>query len=70
MAKHADDDPVMVGFSSGRNVSMQSHQPEELGYKWGQWRSMTEAERHEAMNEYVHKLVDAWVEDNEEGVDW
>ena len=70
MTKHADDDQVMVGFSSNRNISMRSHRPEELGYTWGDWREMSQDERHEAMNEYIHELVEAWVEDDEEGVDW
>lgn len=62
---HADDDPVLVGFSSSRNASMHGKH-EELGLTWGEWRAMTESERDDLMQEYVNELIDAHVE-REEG---
>jgi hypothetical protein len=63
--KHADDDPVLVSYSSTRNITFyQSHQP-DLGYTWGEWREMTDSEQSEALNDYASNLVDIWVEEDE-----
>jgi hypothetical protein len=63
MPKHEDDDPVMVGHSSGRYHGARSQEPEELGYTWGDWRAFTEAEQLGALNEYRAGLMDVWIED-------
>jgi hypothetical protein len=65
MPKRADDDLVMVGYASSKNISFRSQQPEELGPTWGEWREMTEAQKDEAFSEYLFNLVDVWVEDDE-----
>ena len=70
MSRHNDDDPVLVGYESSVNISMRSHEPEELGVTWGEWREMNIKGRREVMNEYVHNLVDAWVEDDEDDTPW
>lgn len=69
MPKHADDDPVMVGYSSSRNRTFSSEHgrgPEELGVTWGEWREMSKTERNQIMAEYLNTLVDVWVEEDEE----
>jgi hypothetical protein len=66
--KHADDEPVMVGYSSGRNISFRNNYKEgdELGVTWGEWREMSRAEQNEIINEYLNNLVDVWVIDDED----
>jgi hypothetical protein len=66
MPKHADDDPVMVGFSSSRDAQFNSrHGADELGYTWGDWRKMSADEQADAISGYLHDLVEVWVEDDE-----
>jgi hypothetical protein len=65
--KHNDDDPVMVGYASSKNISFRnsSSKGEELGVTWGEWREMTEKERDEVIEEYVNELVQVWVLEDE-----
>lgn len=65
MPKHDDNDPVLVGYDSSRNVTFNG-QHEELGYTWGDWREMTQKERDDTLEQYLWELVDVYVEDNEE----
>jgi hypothetical protein len=65
MTKHADDDPVTVGFDSSRNISFNG-EGEELGVTWGQWRAMSEEQRNATISDFVFELIDVFVEDDEE----
>jgi hypothetical protein len=66
MSKHNDDDPVLVSYSSSRNISFRG-EGEELGYTWGEWRQMSFKEQNEAFDEYVYgNLIDIGVDENEE----
>lgn len=67
MPEHNDDDPVMVGYSSSRNITFNSRNgADELGITWGDWRRMSDDEKSEALAEYTSELVDVWVEDDEQ----
>ena len=63
MPKHADDDPVMVGYSSPRNISMTGK--DELGYTWGEFREMSEKEQGEALQDFANELIDVYVVEDE-----
>jgi hypothetical protein len=62
--KHDDDEPVMFGYASNRNISF--HGQEESGFTWGEWRQMSRDQQLEAMTETVWELVDLYVEDDED----
>jgi hypothetical protein len=63
--KHEDDEPVMYGYSSSRNISMRGSD-EELGVTWGEWREMSDKQRADAIQETVNELIDVWVEADED----
>ncbi|BAL87345.1 hypothetical protein AMIS_21250 [Actinoplanes missouriensis 431] len=66
MPKHADSDPVKVGYSSSRDAQFNSRNgADELGYTWGEWRAMSRDQQADALTEYVFTLVDVWVEEDE-----
>lgn len=58
-ATPSDDSPVEITYSSSRNITF--HGTDEIGYTWGEWREMSEAERDEAVQEYVNELVEVYV---------
>lgn len=63
--KHADSDPVKVGYSSSRDAQFNSRNgADELGYTWGEWRAMSRDQQADALTEYVFTLVDVWVEED------
>ena len=64
MPKHADDEPVVYGYGSSRNISMRGEG--ELGFTWGEWRVMDEDARREFLNEIVFELVEVYVKDDED----
>ena len=67
MPKHADDDPVMVGYDSNRNITFNNeHSRDELGYTWGEWRGMSDAERDGTLKDYLFELVEVFVVDQED----
>lgn len=65
MPKHADDEPVMVTYSSLRSITFRSRTPESLGYTWGDWRDMSGAEQAVALSEFANRIVDIEVVEDE-----
>lgn len=65
MPRHADSDPVLVSYSSSRNISFRKD-GDEIGYTWGEWRGMSVKAKNEALAEYLYELVDVTVLDAEE----
>jgi hypothetical protein len=66
MAKHDDDDPVMMGYGAFSNITF--HHPEggrESGYTWGDWREMSQESKDEAIQDFLNELVEVWVLDEE-----
>lgn len=66
MPKHADDDPVLFGYSSDYNAGFEDRHGDERGISWGEWRAMSPTERSRAMQEYVNELVEVFVVDQED----
>ena len=62
--RHADDDPVLFGYSSSENVTFNGEN-EESGYTWGQWRAMTEDEQVKARTDFLWTIAEVYVEDDE-----
>jgi hypothetical protein len=64
---HADDEPVMVRYSSMRNVNFRSRTKdgEDLGYTWGEWRGMSRVEQDEALSGFANSIVDVLIVDDE-----
>lgn len=66
MTKHADDEPVMFGYSSGHNITFNNKDGrDESGYTWGEWRKMSDKDREDTLQEYLNELVDVFVQDDE-----
>jgi hypothetical protein len=63
MPKNDDDAPVILGYGAASNISF--HGKRETGYTWGEWRTMTDAERDQAIDEVVYELVEVYVLDEE-----
>jgi hypothetical protein len=61
---HADTDPVILTYSSDRNISF--HGTIETGYTWGEWRDMIATHRDEAIDDAVYNLIDITVVDDED----
>lgn len=55
------DQPVRFSYASSRNITF--HGEDESGYTRAEWAEMTEAERGDALLDYVNGLVDV-------GADW
>lgn len=56
-----DDEPVIFGYDSSRNVSF--HDEDESGYTKGEWRRMTEDERSDALQEFLNEIVEVYAKD-------
>jgi hypothetical protein len=63
MPKNHDDAPVILGYGAASNISFRGER--ETGYTWGEWRTMTDAERDQAIDEVVYELVEVYVLDEE-----
>lgn len=59
--RHADDDPVLFGYSSDHNVSFGDRHGEERDVTWGEWRLMNTTERAQVMQDYVNELVEVFI---------
>lgn len=55
MPKHADDEPVIFGYSAMSNFSF--HGKRDSGYTWGEWRGMSEREKDEAFNNFTFETL-------------
>jgi hypothetical protein len=57
----------MVGYDSPHNITFNNElSPDELGYTWGQWRDMSDAERGDILRNYMFELVEVFVVDQED----
>lgn len=63
MAKN-DDDPVMFGFDSSRNISFRGEGGS--GLTWGEWRKMNRAEKDDVIQDFVNSLIDVYVVGDED----
>ena len=71
MSKHNDDDPVLVEYSSFKNITFNNRgQADDLGYTWSEWRELTATERKDAIDEYLYNLVEVVIIDDEEAANW
>lgn len=62
--RHADDDPVLFGYSSDENITF-SGENQDSGLTWSEWRAMSEEERTEARTDFLWTIAEVYVEDDE-----
>jgi hypothetical protein len=63
MAKHADDEEVILTYSASSNITFHGELP--TGVTWGEWREMTMTEQNDVVNDAIGELLDIGVKDDE-----